>query len=297
MVHPCLLAEHSFVQELDALLNSSAGTCLERRSFASAALQQAPQGATVAAAEDGSYRFHQLPIYVTHAPFLTSRRQHVERRLAAIGANDVTFITCANKEDVRHFTAEQRACLYAPTRNPFDHGKGTIANGTLSLALKHKLAYRDLLRRQLLAALIIEDDAGVPANMWARLSALAVPADTDIFYLGSYQGLTNWNVLKWDPVVNGTHPPVHRRDCRSRGKVNNHFGTIAYIVFARAAHRMLRSVRVAADSGLSALNCSYPPNMRCDYCSDTPPNQYGPSSWIVAPFRTAESNTHRDSHG
>lgn len=291
IAHPCLASEEHFSRALQELVVRSGGeSCLERVTAPTDDGAQSPssQLATV----DGAYRLAQLPIYVTHAPYLAQRRRAIMSRLRGLNASDVTIVKCGNRDEIEKLPAELRACLYSPTYNPFDKGKRTIANGTLSLALKHRLAYWDLTRRKLGAALLLEDDASVPSNLWSRLRAFAIPTDADIFYLGSYQGLTNWNVLKWDPVVPGTSPHVHRRSCKSKGRVNKHFGTIAYIVFERAAHSMLRSVRVAADSGLSAMNCS----SGCSFCADTPSRQYGPASWLIAPDRrvVGAGNTHRD---
>ena len=53
----------------------------------------------------------------------------------------------------------------------FDRERGWhgMPNGTLSLALKHKLASLDMLARHLPSALIVEDDAMLPVHLWSAL--------------------------------------------------------------------------------------------------------------------------------
>ena len=55
-----------------------------------------------------------------------------------------------------------------------------FSNGTMSLALKHQLAYRDILLCELPAALILEDDSVLPGDLWARLADFEVPSDAQV---------------------------------------------------------------------------------------------------------------------
>ena len=55
-----------------------------------------------------------LPFYVTHAPWLVERRRNTLAGLRKVGALDVTFVNCANGDEVAAMPAEKRACL-----NPF----------------------------------------------------------------------------------------------------------------------------------------------------------------------------------
>ena len=55
-----------------------------------------------------------------------------------------------------------------------------MANGTLSLVLKHRLAAWDMLRRSLPAAILLEDDAKMPTarpTLWDKLSQYTIPSD------------------------------------------------------------------------------------------------------------------------
>ena len=73
-----------------------------------------------------------LPILVTHYPPLSTRRAKLEDRLAALGARDVTWILCANREDVERLPPAVFNCTtlastrrdpnrLLPTRRARDH--------------------------------------------------------------------------------------------------------------------------------------------------------------------------------
>lgn len=133
----------------------------------------------------------QLPIYLLTVPWLPHRMKLMEARLMALGSPDVTVVWCANKEDVEALSNESMECLHPRyvitsfSRNPsgaffnaardYRSNKLRLFNGTLSLALKHRIAYRDMLQRWLRSALILEDDATVSPDLWTTLSAYQVP--------------------------------------------------------------------------------------------------------------------------
>ena len=139
-------------------------------------------------ARDGAAT-HQLPVYVIHHPLLRLRRQVMEARLAAAAtASAVTWVLCANREDVDSLSSASRACLFqfAVDRVDHKHYETSMSNGTRSLALKHLLVYADVRRQGLPAALVFEDDAGVPPSLWQQFThqSFSIPPDADIFWLG-----------------------------------------------------------------------------------------------------------------
>ena len=81
-----------------------------------------------------------LAVYMVHEPRLLARRRALRAQLAALGARDVTWVECANREDVAALSPTQAACLFQGPRVP-------AANGTRSLALKHLIAYDDVADR------------------------------------------------------------------------------------------------------------------------------------------------------
>ena len=96
-----------------------------------------------------------FPVYVLHAPWLVRRHAHMRRQLVGIGAADVTWVTCSNRDDVSALSPAQRACAYPCVQMnryaEIDRSTGfanTLSNGTVSLALKHKMAAWDMLRRR-----------------------------------------------------------------------------------------------------------------------------------------------------
>ena len=217
----------------------------------------------------------QLPVYVVHAPFLMERGANMRRQLRALQVADVTFVHCINKQEVAAFSAEDRECLHpcyavsAWTWVDDNRQLKSLHNGTLSLALKHKLVYFDVLRRQLHAALVLEDDAIVPPSLWSRLQSSTWPPDASLVYLGSYGGFTGLSshppypphqadnrtllmrgcrslgcVMERMPL----HLPLHRRDLTQSPKL---IGAIGYIVFRRGAAQLHQPVMVPADLGIS----------------------------------------------
>ena len=177
-----------------------------------------------------------------------------------------------------------------------------LSNGTLSLALKHRLAHWDIYRRQLPAALVVEDDALLAHDLWQRLAQYRAPVDADLFFLGSYsQNQSPRMTLSAARAVAGSSPTVH---CRAAGDGEPYIlGTVAYVVFARGAAALQRPVVAEADVDLSLLATSRPhcatgghlsraaASFRCAVAA--PPRQCGPSQWLVWPSAAAgEENTH-----
>ena len=177
-----------------------------------------------------------------------------------------------------------------------------LSNGTLSLALKHRLAHWDIYRRQLPAALVVEDDALLAPDLWQRLAQYRPPVDADLFFLGSYSQNRNPRMtLSAAQAVAGSSPAVH---CRAAGDGEPYIlGTVAYVVFARGAAALQRPVVAEADVDLSLLSTPRPrcasggrrlraaPSSECAVAA--PPRQCGPSQWLVWPSAAAgEENTH-----
>ena len=51
----------------------------------------------------------QLPLYVLSVPTLVKRAQRIRERLAAARAHDVTWIMCANRDDIGRLDASTQA--------------------------------------------------------------------------------------------------------------------------------------------------------------------------------------------
>jgi hypothetical protein len=231
----------------------------------------------------------QLPIYVAHASRLLQRRRHIESQLTAIGAHDITFVLCADADVVGMLDPELFRCVHPQythtTWSP--PGKARLFNGTLSLALKHRLAHADALARGLHAALVIEDDAVLPADLWDQLSQRmrSLPADASIYFVGSYSRSTNPRLtLAQSARVPGVEPPLMRRaNGTTVGRPPHIIGTVAYVLLARGArHLGAQPVRAEADIDISLLT------MHCGTSSNpapcavaAPTGQYGPAQWLV----------------
>lgn len=134
---------------------------------------------------------HAPPVYVLSAHHLTERHKHVAETLAAVSlGEDVTLVLCADAAELRCLDATRLGCLH-PTALRRDwhnasarHGQ-LLAFGTLSLALKHKLAVADAARRGLHAALVVEDDVTMRKDLWEVLHT-PLPADAEIAFVGRH---------------------------------------------------------------------------------------------------------------
>lgn len=186
----------------DVLAELSAGSCMVRSDYSAA------NSSSSAATLQRSLLLPRFPVYVLHAPWLRGRHAHMRMQLVRLAAADVTWLTCANRDDVNAMSPQQRACAYPCVqlnryfiKNTTTNTPVALANGTISLALKHKLACYDMLRRGLTAALILEDDAVLQPDLWAQMARLHIPADADMVWLGSYSRRTNVGTLVDHPRV------------------------------------------------------------------------------------------------
>ena len=183
-------------------------------------------------------------------------------------ASDVTWIKCANRDDVEQLPPAARRCLFHEV-----HAKLPLPNGTRSLALKHLLAYRAIRERQLppAGALVMEDDANPPPATFEllQLPYNRPPPDSDVFFLGGGAKHVHMNTHEGGrftpfvhPIVNATcmhadpwgsyKPPrcVHRRRFDSDPKF---VGAHAYIMSRRGAEAMRGfAVRGPADLSISS---------------------------------------------
>ena len=271
----------------------------------------------------------QIPIYVLSVPRLVARRAAMAQRLEAAMAHDVTWVDCANREDVVRFSPALRRCLhpeYIPhpwSRRPsvLPSGPSTalwaMANGTLSLQLKHQLAIWDSMRRKLPSALVLEDDATVrPVYGCSWPPTIHFQRTSTSFTSVLTRRRADISTLSSEPLVrtsrgNSSHngrgaigsAPVHRRTNGSPLLV----GSNAYIIFAKAMEALLTPVRAEADVSLSLLDApkqcqvqrgtlGMAPDVKlCGRLRAPPRHQYGPAYWIVGQdLRGLEQKTHLD---
>ena len=246
-----------------------------------------------------------LPIYATVVPVrLRERMEALERRLAALGSPSVTFIECANREDVAALSAEERACVH-PRYFRMDL-KGipeAMSYGTLSLALKHALAYFDVVHRDLPAALVLEDDAMVPTNLWRQLASYHVPCDASIFWLSAYRN--NMEIFSLagasrrpvqpsaEAVLIPDRPTVYRR-LENNSEYPVIISAAGYIIFARGARLMMtHPVYAPADV---AIACLTPQCMgsgpKATFELRAPSGQYGPGRWFFGQNQNISGGTH-----
>ena len=223
----------------------------------------------------------------------------METRLVEAGTTaNVTWVLCANREDIEAMSVPLRRCLVQ--ERTLAPGSLQMANGTLSLAFKHLLVYEDIRSLGLSAALVLEDDAAIPPSFWAQLThpSATVPPDADIFWLGG--GHRNANLgthrslsgsqycgdalaLKrlagapYRPLRPGTPTPLYCVYQREWHKPPAFIGAHAYIMTARGAESFRGwPVRGPADLVLSKQDyLCWGGSARCHMRT-----QYGPARWI-----------------
>lgn len=197
-------------------------------------------------------------VYIMHHPRLISRRTAMESWLTAADTTaEVTWVLCANREDVDAFSHGTRSCLVQPVPA---YSSRSLGNGTVSLALKHALAYWDMRMRRLPTAVMLEDDAAIPANFWRLLMQpfCTIPQDAHIFWLGGgHRGLSLRNgshvALSGTPFCATSHlgpssydallpaPSVDQPACvvrRNLWTVPSFIGSVAYIMTQTGAEAM-----------------------------------------------------------
>ena len=230
-----------------------------------------------------------MPIYVAHAKQFKKRRQHIASQLAIVGAAQVVFVLCADADVVAAMNYNVYECLHPEyTRTSWSpHDRTRLPNGTLSLAIKHRLAHFDIWRLRHPSALVIEDDAVLPAALPSQLEAYltALPMDASLFYVGSYSRSTNPRLTLADlPALPNISPSIHLRlNGTAWAKPPHILDTVAYVVLAKGAAALgWQPIRAEADVDLSLLG----PSSQCtsspaDCYVAAPDFQYGPAQWLA----------------
>lgn len=250
----------------------------------------------------------QLPIYVTHAPFLYERGVFMRAQLAALHTEDVTWVECFNRDHAANLTRAALDCLYPCTT----FQRTIMSNGTLSLAVKHRLAAFDIMNRNLSAALVLEDDAALPFDLWSQLARVHLPSDAAILHLGSYSVRSTIGTLSFRhgagchtrmeesgaPLLSSVHKmqkpiEVWRRNFSCFPTV---FGTVAYVLLARGARKHARGpITAPSDFGLTGRNeykahgkgrlvCKGPENASFSPSESVPHPSYAVGKWLVNPM-------------
>ena len=230
------------------------------------------------------YLFAHMPIYALHYTALVERGKALRLRLTELRAADVTWVYCADRDVVQALDATQRACIY-PCTNPNLWFQGVMRNGTISLALKHKLAAYDLFHRHLPAALVIEDDAVFAPNFWSELMQLQIPSDCDVLLIGSYSKAAHYGTFKGFPLASSN---VHARNL-TEGGTRSIFGAVGYMLFHSGARHVVMSP-VTAPADVALFGWHVDPCTGPDGRVHAPlplARQYGPTRWLVWPSGAA----------
>ena len=250
----------------------------------------------------------QLPMYVLHVASLWQRHEFMESQLAALGAADVTWVLCADRIDVERLSANERQCMYPCMQaNEFTLYNGSypwlLSNGTLSLALKHKLAHLDIARRGV-PGIVLEDDALVSTDFWLRLSHHHVPKNADIFWLASHtERRYTGNAFGAGHAIavkarGAAHEAVYARNASAPPRI---LGGTAYIIWPSGAEQSAsQPITTAADIALSyhvrpgafygpAVGDVIADGSCCASTGDLlvqrpPVRQYGPHTWLITPL-------------
>ena len=61
-----------------------------------------------------------------------------------------------------------------------------------------------MLQRKLTAALVLEDDATLPTDLWVAMERISLPPTAQLFWMGSYSRRTNVGTLASHPFADGT---------------------------------------------------------------------------------------------
>ena len=257
-----------------------------------------------------------MPTYVVHARWLTHRAHAIIQTLRQLHerdqrALDLTAVLGAETEELRALDSWSLACVHSPVPTRWNSG---MHLGTLSLALKHQMVYYDVVQRKLPSALVLEDDALLPQDLWELYAAICLPTDAGVFFLGSYaerRGRLSYYYLHgasranpngyrvaWNQSCSRAGSRYKRKAVfrRQPDRYPTILGTIAYIIFQQGAREVLGPVHAPADITLSLLSevgkdCIIGGNnSTCPFRG--PRNQYAPAVWLVGPNVTLKGATH-----
>ena len=180
-----------------------------------------------------------LPFYVTNIPLLSKRREHTITQLKRIFVTDVTWVHCANGDEVASNRTKTLGIHPEIVTTRWTKNMTVLMPGTLSLAMKHLLAIYDASLRKLHHAAIVEDDITFETTMHQIQSFIAqTPADARVLHFASYSRRHHFNTIF--PRV--PHTQVYRR-------YNNSWivGATGYVVFTQYANEFFRPIRAPAD--------------------------------------------------
>lgn len=223
-----------------------------------------------------------IPYYGLNARRLTQRRRHLETQLRLAGASDVTLVHCADADAVAALPASKFRCIH-PHTTPTLHSGQNMTVGTISLALKHMIAMKDMLDRRRPLAVVLEDDAMLLPNFAAALHSLlaGVPADAHIVHLGSYSRCRQrfGQELRLPLATARSHMHAQGRSAKCDGCVYRRsnmtgiVGTVGQVYFPRGAHRLIGPIVAPADV---LFTLQRPP-------INAPSPTYGPGEYLVWP--------------
>jgi hypothetical protein len=188
-----------------------------------------------------------------------------------------------------------------------------------------------MMDRNLISAIVLEDDAHLDPNIWEHLNTVRLPENATIYYLGSYSMRDNAFSGRWG---NLTHPITHTELPGQRPSGLHVYqrnermwpfilGTIGYVIFPFGARVLAeRPILATADVDLTApfrfASCRKLENgslLKVNGCVSTsctarnsrgdltifelggaPGPQFGPDKWLVWPIRSFGIGTHKGGH-
>ena len=222
-----------------------------------------------------------ISIYVINARRLHERRKYVLTQLKQVAStSDTTIVLCADTEDIRKLPLRAFCCLH-PFTLATRYVDGPMADGTVSLALKHMIAMKDMLARNLPLAVVLEDDATLVPNFTAALGALlaAVPEDANMLHLGSYRrcddrfGHDELKLPTVAPRHNATRSEVCFHCVHRRQNASGIVGAVGLVHYARGARQLIGPVVAPADVHFSMQAAPM----------FAPSPTYGPADFLVWP--------------
>ena len=205
-----------------------------------------------------------FPFYILNAHFLKERRHHAIKQLINVGVSDITTVHCGDIKDLLN-----TSCL-----SNFNF----TSRGTLSLAIKHLIAARDIQLRNLPAGAIVEDDIELIPRFQEMflLSLKYVPNDARIFHFASYRKEYHHakDVYKQYRVLNTT---VYKRENQT-----TYIGAAGYVLFYPFLDEILVPIKSAYDIHFSKQSSTI----------QAPQPTYISSVWLGGQSRKLGGGTH-----
>jgi GR25 family glycosyltransferase involved in LPS biosynthesis len=220
-----------------------------------------------------------IKTYVIHSPKLSTRYDLVLKQLTLHKFGKVTFVECADRKDIEELSTYDFNCLHPWQENTrYKYNTKQMPRGKVSPHSKHRIAWQDMVSKNISKALILEDDVILINNFQSLATNLLriAPPKVEIMLFGSYSNARAYGTLNNAPLYKENMHCIYNNTNRVL------FGTVSYVIWRKKASRLINHP-ITSPSDVEVTYRDYT-NSRKFIC--------GPSQWIAWPNKSLPGGTH-----